>query len=571
MARTHLMNVVVRALRTARRAAAAGLPVTEYAARQRGRAMLGRRALLQFTAGAAGAAVLSACGGEEDSQSVAIVGGGMAGLHCAYRLKQLGVTARVYEAATRTGGRMFTERSLFPEGQNCELGGEFIDTGHLTMHDLARELGIELLDYTQDDQSLSRLRVSLDGRVLTEEEILRGFAPIAEQIDVALQALEDPEEYITYQTPNGAQALDQLSLSAWMDQAGIAASDPVRRLIELAYVGEFGLEANECNCLNLLTFISTDTTRLELFGESDERFHAKGGNDLFTQRLAERLEPGQIQLEHRLLKLDELSDQRYRLTFDTPEGTREVKADHVVLALPFTLLRQIPIGVSLPEVKRKAIQELGYGTNAKLMVGFSSRPWRAEPYRSDGSTYSDVGYQQTWETSRLQPGTAGILTQYVGGQKGLAIGQGTPEQQAALFLDAFDRVIPGAKAAANGRVARMHWPSYPLTLGSYSAYKVGQFTTIAGAEIERVGNLHFCGEHTSLDAQGFMEGAALTGAMAADEVAGDLGLVQEERLGPGARILARARAARVHGRWVDALRGARRGRGAVVGAGGRVR
>ncbi len=552
MARTHLMNFVLRALRTARQAAAAGLPVTEYAALQRERVRFDRRTLLQFTAGAAGAAMLTACGG--DDKSVAIVGGGMAGLHCAYRLKQRGVTAQVYEAAKRTGGRMLSERSIFPDGQHCELGGELIDTGHQTMHDLAQELGIELLDYNQDDPSVSKLVAFFNGRRLTDDEILRGFAPIAQRIDASLQALTDPEASITYRTPNGAEALDQLSLKAWMDQEGIPAQDPVRQLIEMAYVGEYGLEADVTNCLNLLTFISTDTTRLELFGDSDERFHTKGGNDLYTQRLAERLEPGQLQLEHKLVALTELSDHRYRLTFDTPGGTREVKVEHVVLALPFTLLRQIPLQVELPEVKQKAIQELGYGTNAKLMVGFSSRPWRGEPYRSDGSTYSDVGYEQTWETSRLQPGTSGIITQFVGGQKGLDIGAGTPEQQAETFLGEFDRVFPGMKAAANGRVARAHWPSYPLTLGSYAAYTVGQYTTIAGAEIERVGNLHFCGEHTSLDAQGYMEGAALTGAMAADEVAGDLGISVEERFGPGARILERARAARVHGRWLDAMR-----------------
>ncbi|WP_224366291.1 flavin monoamine oxidase family protein [Hyalangium versicolor] len=554
MARTHLMNVVVRALRTARKAAAAGIPVTEYAAQQRERARFDRRTLLKLTAGTAGAAMLSACG-DDNHKSVAIIGGGMAGLHCAYRLNRIGVGARVYEASSRLGGRMFTERSIFPDGQHCELGGELIDTGHQTMHDLAEELEIDLLDYSNDDPSVARLAAFFDGRRLSDDEILEGFAPIAERIDVALTALEDPEEYVTYRTPNGAQALDQLSLAAWFDSEGIPSEDPVRRLIELAYVGEFGLDANECNCLNLLTFISTDTTRLELFGESDELFHAKDGNDLFTQRLAERLAPGQIQLGHRLVALEELSDQRYQLTFETPGGSKEVKADHVVLALPFTLLRKLELPASLPEVKRKAIQELGYGTNAKLMVGFSSRPWRGEPYLSDGSTYSDVGYEQTWETSRLQPGTSGIITQFVGGQKGLALGEGTPEQQAALFLDQFDTVLPGVKATANGRVARMHWPSYPLTLGSYSSYKVGQFTTIAGAEIERVGNLHFCGEHTSLDAQGFMEGAALTGAMAAEEVATDLGLgVEEEGFAPGARIMARARAARVHGRWLDAMR-----------------
>jgi monoamine oxidase len=547
------MHFVLRALRTARRAAANGLPVAEYAALRRERSRFDRRTFLQLTAGSAGAAVLGACGGERQ-ETVAIVGGGLAGLHCAYRLRRLGVTATVYEASARVGGRMLTERSRFPEGQHCELGGEFIDTGHLTLHDLAQELEIELLDYQEDDPDLSRLVAFFDGRRLTEEEILRGFAPIARRIDAALETLEDPEGYITYRSPNGAQALDRLSLRAWMDTADISPRDPVRRLIELAYVGEFGLEADVCNCLNLLTFISTDTTRLELFGESDERFHAKEGNDLFPRRLAERLEPGQLQREHRLLALGALSDGRYWLVFASPSGLREVKADHVVLALPFTLLRHVEMLVELPAVKRKAIAELGYGTNSKLMVGFSSRPWRQPPHLSDGSTYSDVGYQQTWETSRLQPGTAGIITQYTGGQKGVALGEGTPEQQAQAFLEGFNRVFPGVKAAANGVAVRAHWPSYPLTRGSYSAYKVGQYTTIAGAEIERVGNLHFCGEHTSLDAQGFMEGAALTGAMAADEVAGDLGLTVEEGPGPGARILTRARAARVHGRWLDAAR-----------------
>jgi monoamine oxidase len=556
MARTHLMSLVLKALRTARRAKAAGVPVAEYAAMQHERTRFNRRSFLHLTAGAAGAATLAACGDDgpgPGAQDVVIVGGGTAGLHCAYRLRRLGVEARVFEASKRLGGRMFTARGVFPDGQRCELGGELIDTGHFTLHDLSEELDIELLDYHQDDASLSRLVALFDGSTLTDAQILEGFAPIAERIDAALTVLTDPEEYITYRTPNGAQGLDRLSVRAWLDREGISASDPVRKLIELAYVGEFGLETDVCNSLNLLTFISTDTTRFELFGESDERFCAKGGNELFPQRLAERLAPGQIHLEHTLLALKTLPDGRYQLTFGSAGGTQEVKADHVVLALPFSVLRNVDMRVTLPAVKRKAIQELGYGTNAKLMVGFASRIWREE-YQSDGSTYADVGFMQTWETSRLQPGNSGIITNFTGGQKGIALGEGTPESQAAVFLDGFNKVFPGAKEVSNGAVARMHWPSYAFTRGSYSAYKVGQFTTIAGSEIERVGNLHFCGEHTSLDAQGFMEGAALTGAMAAAEVAGDLGIHVEEAMGPGARIMSRAQAARVHGRWLDAAR-----------------
>ncbi|WP_426754734.1 flavin monoamine oxidase family protein [Myxococcus sp. Y35] len=561
MARTPMMHFVLGTLRTVRGALAAGIPPAEYAALRREQARLHRRDFLRLTAGTAGALALTACGGDPDpSQRVVVVGGGMAGLHCAYRLNKLGVSTFVYDAAKRFGGRMFTDRTTFPEGQHCELGGELIDTGHVTMHDLAAELGIELLDYLQDDTTLAQLVAWFGGRTLTDEELLRGFEPIALAIDGALGTMTDPDAIPTYRDPNGAGALDALSIRAWLDQQDIPTSNPARQLLEVAYTGEFGLETDVSNSLNLLTLISTDTTRLELFGESDERFHAKEGNDTFTQKLADALDASALHLERRLTRLESLSDGRYRLSFEKGGGgTEEVTADHVVLALPFTLLREVDLRVTLPDVKRRAIAELGYGTNSKLMVGFSSRPWRTQ-YRSDGSTYTDVGYMQTWETSRLQPGQSGIITNFVGGQKGFDIGNGTPEQQAADFIEGFNRVFPGVNTASNGRVSRMVWPTYPLTKGSYAAYKVGQYTTVAGSEIERVGNLHFCGEHTSLDAQGYMEGAALTGAMAAAEVAADLGVRTEERLGPGARILERARLAQQHGRWLDAVRLQRRQR-----------
>jgi monoamine oxidase len=65
-----------------------------------------------------------------------------------------------------------------------------------------------------------------------------------------------------------------------------------------------------------------------------------------------------------------------------------------------------------------------------------------------------------------------------------------------------------------------HWPSNPLTRGSYTCYRPGQFTTIAGHEGTPVGNLYFAGEHTNsfYEWQGFMEGAALSGIDAAQQI-----------------------------------------------------
>ncbi|HET8644144.1 MAG TPA: FAD-dependent oxidoreductase, partial [Vicinamibacteria bacterium] len=94
------------------------------------------------------------------------------------------------------------------------------------------------------------------------------------------------------------------------------------------------------------------------------------------------------------------------------------------------------------------------------------------------------------------------------------------------FLADLDRVFPGAAARATrdaqGRLRAHleHWPSNPLTKGSYTCYLPGQFTTIADNEGKPAGNVHFAGEHANSFYiwQGFMEGAALSGIQAANEI-----------------------------------------------------
>ena len=58
----------------------------------------------------------------------------------------------------------------------------------------------------------------------------------------------------------------------------------------------------------------------------------------------------------------------------------------------------------------------------------------------------------------------------------------------------------------------------PFLLGSYSYWRVGQYTQIAGVEQQPSGSCCFAGEHCSTEFQGFMEGAAAEGARAAREI-----------------------------------------------------
>ena len=72
--------------------------------------------------------------------AVAIVGGGIAGLTAAYRLKQRGVRVVVYEASERVGGAIRTRRS---DGYIAELGPNSLSTPSPALRSLITELGLE--------------------------------------------------------------------------------------------------------------------------------------------------------------------------------------------------------------------------------------------------------------------------------------------------------------------------------------------------------------------------------------------------------------------------------------------
>ncbi len=120
--------------------------------------------------------------------------------------------------------------------------------------------------------------------------------------------------------------------------------------------------------------------------------------------------------------------------------------------------------------------------------------------------------------TRAQVGAAGILVDYTGGNIGASFGTGTPSERAAQFLAQIEPVLPGISSRWNGRATIDYWAGYPWTKGSYSYWKVGQYTKFAGAEREAEGNCHFAGEHTSIDFQGYLNGAVESGERAAGEI-----------------------------------------------------
>jgi monoamine oxidase len=475
--------------------------------------------------GAAGAAALAATVGARPAraavstdQRVVVVGAGLAGLTCAYRLRQAGVTATVLEAADRIGGRVWTRRGAFAPGIVVERGGELIDTGHLEIRQLCQELHLDLDNLDRAEAAGTDALYHFDGAPYTVAEAEDDFNGVYQKLHRDVSEASYPTTYTT-STPRGRE-LDAMSVIDWIEESvpgGMASR--LGQLLDVTYNIEYGAECTDQSALNLLYLLGySGQGQLRLLGRSNEKYHVRGGNDRIIDALAAILAPGQIQLGNRLVAISALPDGSYALGVTSGGSTRTVVADRVVLALPFTIMRTSVdwSRAGFTPIKARAIRELGMGTNSKLHVGFTRRVW--EDIGCNGDTYSDRGYQNTWDVSRAQPRPGGVLVDYTGGRIGDSFRSGTPTQRARQFLDQLEPVIPGAKAAWDGRATVDHWPSYQWTLGSYSYYRVGQYQAFGGAESEPEGAVHFCGEHTTQDFQGYLNGAVFTGMRAAAEV-----------------------------------------------------
>jgi monoamine oxidase len=523
MSRTPLAARLSQAASVAAEAAARDVPTEQVITERAG---LTRREVI---AGGTGLALAAALSGPlpralaASQPRIVVIGAGLAGLSCAYQLKQAGYRADVYEASDRVGGRCWSIRE-FAGGQIAEHGGELIDQGHQAMRQLAQSLGLDLDNLLAGEPNGTEDFYYFDGQPYSFDDATDDLKSIWQQIHMDTSAASYPTQY-NLSTPRGRE-LDRMSITDWINAfvpGGM--SSKLGQLIDIAYNIEYGAECSVQSSLNFLYLIGyTGPGQLRVFGKSNEKYHVRGGNDQVPTLLAQALQ-GQINRGSALTSIKLNSSGTYQLSFkQSGGGNSTVTADRVVLALPFSILRTLDYSkAGFSDLKKTAIQELGMGTNSKLHVQFDDRFWYT--LGNNGNTYADTGYQNTWEVTRSQPGNAGILVDYTGGNVGASFSpnKGSATDRAQQFLAQIDPVLPNLDDHWNGLATVDFWTAYPWTKGSYSYWKVGQYTKFGGIEGVQEGVVHFCGEHTSVDFQGYLNGAVETGQRAATEVLDALG------------------------------------------------
>jgi monoamine oxidase len=521
-------------------AAETGAPIDEVADWRSAR--LPRRQVL-MSAGAAALGLGRSGGGGANAPRVIIVGAGLAGLACARTLwRNKGIAATVYEWNTRSGGRVQTLRGYFDGGLTAEQHGQFISSEHVFMRRLAADYGLSLADA---NRHFDRTYDSgwYNGQRYTALELARdwqdyGWKLFRDAVRAAPSA--------TYRHASAtARAWDAMSVTEWVHRyipGGI--DSPLGGLCLADVVSEYGSPPDRQSALNLIYILGKDASAPSGFqprntpevAGTDEKYQVAGGNDRIIDGLVGELPAGAIRLDHRLLAVRQRSDRSFACTFQSPSGTREMTADHVVLTIPPTTLRDVALsGIDLLPVQQRAIAGATLGNNAKIFIQVDGRPWIADGL--SGTVLTDEAVCGGWDASNTQHGGLGpharaIFVGYPGGRPGitlaarygLSVGDDAgpaPPAMVADTLSQLEPIFPGVTAAweAGPRLAFVNDGNIDRHLrGAYSNFLVGQYTSFCGGQSLRAGNLHFAGEHTSVAFQGYMEGAVRSGVRAAKEI-----------------------------------------------------
>jgi monoamine oxidase len=433
-------------------------------------------------------------------RSVVVGGAGLAGLAAATDLQKSGAQVTVLEARDRIGGRVWTLRDGFAEGQHAEAGADLIDANHEAIRRLACQMGLSLTPVLRG--GFAFVRRGSRRRPSKPVSIARGLWPeIAKLCEPWIRAYR-----LTEQRWDGpiARSLAGRSVAEWLDQ--VRADRQIRAAVQ-GMRGFFLADPEELSLLALVDQFASES-------QGQSRFYRiMGGNDRLATGLASMLrEP--VHLRTTVLAVTQSQD-RVRVTISGPgRGQAQIAADFLVLALPATIVRHIAFTPPLPALQRKAIRDLRYGWATKTLLQFDRRFWqgRGRP-RAYGT---DLPIGALWDGNEEQRGRAGILALLAGGSASMETRKLRAKRGVKGLADALKWL--GAARASVLVSQEIRWQDDPWVKGGYAVFHRGYDPELRAWLAKPHGRVVFAGEHTSLRWQGYMNGAVESGLRAAAEV-----------------------------------------------------
>jgi monoamine oxidase len=329
--------------------------------------------------------------------SVLVAGAGLAGLAAARDLVQQGAQVTVIDARDRVGGRVLTWREPFVERQHAEAGADMIEEAHTALRTLAEELGLKLTRILRG--GWGHARQDTRGKVRIVSNAGRNWEQLGRRLG-DLSALYRLVER-RWDSPIAAD-MARRSVAQWLDEIH---ADEELRTITKGLRGFFLADPEELSLLALVDqFASDEATQWK-------SYRIEGGNDRLAEALAKSL-GDRVQLSSELVAVSHRG-KGVRVGVKRQRQLTQIQADYLLITMPATLVRRLPITPALPAQQHDALSRLTYGRVTKTQLQFSRRFWRATGRPLAIGSALPVG--AVWDGNEEQRGKHGILTLMAGG------------------------------------------------------------------------------------------------------------------------------------------------------------
>jgi monoamine oxidase len=425
-----------------------------------------------------------------DNFDVIVVGSGLAGMGAGKELKLNGLRVVVLEARDRIGGRCYCDNS-FPAPY--DYGGQFFQQ---VVPNILGGTNNPLYDMyiAQGGPDVPCVLVpsfAENGALLpdSEQDAFHDTAKVvgAELAVAGIAAqLGEPDTSVADATADLAGEPWYTLTAAFM---GLAFNVPLTQLSVL-------------DAWNDLEFAINPT------GAPSDKVNPSGmGN--FAAQFAQGLD---VRLSTRVTEIDMTGADT--VTVITDQGTLTAKA--VIVTVPVSLLAagEVTFTPALPDAYSQAFADLPFGLVDKIGVAFSSDIFGAVPANTIITSHQDQ------DTARFTMGLAKLagkpmMNVFVANDLAHAL-EADGDAAFNAHVKEFVTTTLGADAAA--AIERTHitaWGLDPLSLGSYSAAKVGKEGARATLAQPIDNRLYFAGEAISTTSHSSLHGAYLTGQSAA--------------------------------------------------------
>lgn len=423
------------------------------------------------------------------TNSVIVIGAGMAGLASARQLRDAGRSVIVLEARNRLGGRLFTSTQW--TDLPLDMGATWIhgDGPGNPVSDLARRAGARLASTSfARDQAFGS-----DGRRLDEAASVR----LSELRSAIRKAITD------FQRGDGDMTLRD-AIYKGVGYAQLSAEDQQRidYLINTTFEHEYSGDAGAMSAL---------------WFDSDSRY--EGAESLFLDGykvLVDYLAKGlDIRLEH---VVTGIVYDKNGVTIQTSKGN--IQGESVIVTLPLGVLQSghVRFEPALPAKKADAISKLGMGVLNKCYLRFPKAFWDTQAdWLNYVPSHADNGHWAEWVSLARSTGQP-VLLGFNAASFGREIEAWTDQEVVSSAMATLRRIFGSSVPEPTAwQVSR--WATDPYARGAYSFNKLGSTPGMRedlAASVDRV--LFFAGEATEARYFQSVHGAYLSGQRAAAAV-----------------------------------------------------